>query len=211
MRSDHLPAIIDAESDPSDTTSLSNRIPDVEPDISDNRPLPAYNTPSQRVYFETEHNTSQVCEGEELPSNEAPRMINLETSGLRRSERIRSQTQNDRSSATNDGPNIRAYTVASRNERPFARTSKKKQASSYFSIFMGIGALWSFATLSMPHFYNSQCHSYVARVSNDYERLNGLFDDTINDVIHHVKAFSTTNEAFTYKQMLKEDDYIERL
>jgi len=205
--STHLPAVTDVETDTSDAVPLPNYVPDQEPDISDNRPLPDDTTPSRRVHFEIEHSTSQVCEGEELPSNEAPRMINLETSGLRRSERIRNQTQNDISSASNGGPNIRAYAVASRNERPFARTSKKKQVSSYFSMFMGIGALWSFATLSMPHFYNSQCHSYVARISNDYERLNGLFDDTINDVIHHVKAFSTTNEAFTYKQMLKEDDY----
>ena len=34
-----------------------------------------------------------------------------------------------------------------------------------------------------------------------------LYDDTINDMAHHVQAFTTSNEAFTYKQMLKEDDF----
>ena len=77
----------------------------------------------------------------------------------------------------------------------------------FFSVFYAVGALWSFATSSMPHFHNDSCHSFVARVLNDYERINGLFDDTINDIIHRVKAFSTSNESFTYKQMLKEEDY----
>ena len=29
----------------------------------------------------------------------------------------------------------------------------------------------------------------------------------INDVIHHIKAYTTTNENYTYSGMLKEDDY----
>jgi len=36
--------------------------------------------------------------------------------------------------------------------------------------------------------------------------VSSLFDDTINDVIHHVQAYTTSNEAFTYKQMLREGD-----
>ncbi len=49
--------------------------------------------------------------------------------------------------------------------------------------------------------------SFVARLSNDYDRLNGLFDDTINNICHQVHAFATSNESFTYLQMLKEEDY----
>ena len=45
--------------------------------------------------------------------------------------------------------------------------------------------------------------------TDDYERINGLYDDTINDICHHVKAYTTSNEAYTYKQMLKEDDFKE--
>ena len=40
-------------------------------------------------------------------------------------------------------------------------------------------------------------------------RVNGLFDDTINGVVHRVKAFTTSNESYTYSKMLKEDDYRE--
>ena len=54
---------------------------------------------------------------------------------------------------------------------------------------------------------NNECHSFVTRVSNDYERINGLFDDKMNDVMHRVKEFTTGNENFTFNKMLKEDDY----
>jgi hypothetical protein len=142
-----------------------------------------------------------VCEGELCHA--APNMINLETSGLRRSERIR---QKDTKS-TNSGPLVMAYTSSARNERPHLSIARKKQRLAFFSVFRAIGTLWSFVTLLTPHFVHGHCHSFVARVSNDYERVNSLFDDTINDVIHHVQAYTTSNEAFTYKQMLKESDY----
>jgi hypothetical protein len=44
----------------------------------------------------------------------------------------------------------------------------------------------------------------VARFSNDFDHLNGLFDDTINDICHQVHAYATSNESFTYLQMLQE-------
>jgi hypothetical protein len=46
----------------------------------------------------------------------------------------------------------------------------------------------------------------VARFSNNYDRLHGLFDDTINDICHQVYAYATSNECFTYSQMLREED-----
>ena len=134
-------------------------------------------------------------------SNDLPRRINLETSGLRRSARLRNESQSD-----NSGPAIMAYTSSFRNERPF-KTSMKKQRMSFYSVFSAVGTLWCFASLSMPHFFDNKCHSFVTRFSNDYEKINGLFDDTINDVVHHVKAFTTSNESYTYSKMLKEDDY----
>ncbi len=42
----------------------------------------------------------------------------------------------------------------------------------------------------------------MAQISNDVEQSNGLFDDTINDFCHHIMAFTTLNESFTYAQML---------
>jgi len=136
-------------------------------------------------------------------SNELPRVINLETSRLRRSARLRNEFQSD-----NSGPAIVAYTSSSRYERLF-KTSKKKQIISFYSVFSAVGTLWCFAFLSMPRFFHNKCHSFVTRFSNDYERVNGLFDDTINDVVHHIKAFTTSNESYTYNRMQKEDDYRE--
>ena len=147
---------------------------------------------------------SQSCEGES--DYRAPAMINLETSGHRRSSRIREQsgTSNNQMSS---GTLIVAYTSSAKNERPFTRLRGRKPRMALFSAFCGFGSLWSFATSSMPHFFDQKCHSFVSRISHDHERLSGLFDDTINDVIHHVKAFTTSNENFTFNQMLKENDY----
>jgi len=53
---------------------------------------------------------SPVCEGE--PVNKAPQMINLETTGLRRSARLQEQNATNSNST---GPTISAYTTTSRN------------------------------------------------------------------------------------------------
>ncbi len=37
--------------------------------------------------------------------------------------------------------------------------------------------------------------------------MNGLFDDTINDICHQIHAYATSNESFTYSQMLREEDH----
>jgi hypothetical protein len=48
----------------------------------------------------------------------------------------------------------------------------------------------------------------VARFSNNFDCLNGLFfENTINDICHQVHAYATSNESFTYLQMLQEDDH----
>ena len=147
-----------------------------------------------------------VCEGED-EALEAPNMINLATSGLRRSKRI--QNMVNPTSPNDKGPVIMAYTSSSKDERPFQQSTRKKPIMAFFSVLCAIGTLWSFATSTSPHFNNGTCHSFTTRVSNDYERIHGLFDDTMNDICHQVKSFATSNEAFTYKQMLKENDYRE--
>jgi hypothetical protein len=53
---------------------------------------------------------SPVCEGE--PVNKAPQMINLETTGLRRSARLQEQNAVNSNST---GPTISAYTTTSQN------------------------------------------------------------------------------------------------
>ena len=153
-----------------------------------------------------------VCEGDDVSANNdefaAPTMINLATSGLRRSQRIKNLTS---ASDSNDGPAIMAYTSSAKNELPFQKAKRKKPLMAFFSVLCSVGTLWSFATASMPHFHNGTCHSFTTRISNDYERINGLFDDTMNDICHQVKSFTTSNESFTYKQMLKEGDFREFL
>ena len=81
-----------------------------------------------------------------------------------------------------------------------------KLALSFFSVFNSVGARWSFAN-SNP-LSNNEHISFVARIANDYEQINGLFDDTINEICHNIQAFATSNESYTYLQMLCEEDQI---
>ena len=110
---------------------------------------------------------SPASEGDSV--NKATRMINLETSGLRRSARLQEQTNSLTSDST--GPTITAYTTSSRNISRLGSSRTKKKLS-FFSVFCSIRALWSFATSCMPHYHNNKCHFFAARISNDYKRVN---------------------------------------
>ena len=61
-----------------------------------------------------------VCKGDHAPSSnnnlESPKMINLETSGLKRSKRINNMM--NPTNPNNDGPAIMAYTSIVKNESP---------------------------------------------------------------------------------------------
>ena len=122
-----------------------------------------------------------VCEGDNAPSSnndiEAPKMINLETYGLRRSKQINNMI--NPTNKNTDGPEIMAYT---KNESPFNRPNRKKPILALFSIFCAVGDVWTFSTSLSPHFHNKDCHAFTTRVSNDYDRINGLLDDTMNEV-----------------------------
>jgi hypothetical protein len=48
---------------------------------------------------------------------------------------------------------------------------------------------------------------FVAQLLNNFDRLNGLFDDTINEICHQVHAYATSNETFAYSGMLREEDH----
>jgi hypothetical protein len=54
---------------------------------------------------------------------------------------------------------------------------------------------------------DNETFSFVASFSNNYDRLNDLLDDTINDICHQVHAYATSNESFMYLQMLREKDH----
>jgi hypothetical protein len=45
------------------------------------------------------------------------------------------------------------------------------------------------------------------RIANDFEQINGLFNDTIKAICHQIQAYTTSNESFTYSQMLCKADH----
>ena len=100
-----------------------------------------------------------------------------------------------------------AYTSSVKNEIPFNLPNCKKSILAFFSFFCGVGALWTVSTSLSPHFHIKCCHSFTARVSDNYECINGLFNDTMNEVCHQVKYFTTLNKAYTYKQILNKNDF----
>ena len=131
----------------------------------------------------------------------APRLINLETSGQRRSSRIAALN-----GVTNDDPAIAAYTSSTTQLKSSRRITRPKPRLSFLSVFNSVGARWNFATISNPHSEYEHL-SFVARTANDFEQINGLFDDTLNAICHQVQAYTTSNESFTYSQMLREADH----
>ena len=82
-----------------------------------------------------------VCEGDDVHSStnelEAPEMINLATSGLRQSQRIKSMTN-----PNNDGPTRMAYTSSINKKGILNRPKRKILILAFFSVFCAIGALW---------------------------------------------------------------------
>jgi len=92
---------------------------------------------------------SSSRDGETTPSQgqdslSAPRLINLETSGLRRSPRIAALN-----GVTQDDPAIAAYT-SSTTQLKSQRTTRPKPRLSFLSVFNSVGTRWNFAT-SNPH------------------------------------------------------------
>ncbi len=130
-------------------------------------------------------------------NNSVPALINLETSGLRRLPRLAALRDN------NNVPAIVAYTSST--TPSFSRLfTKPRPRLLFISVFNLVGSLWTFATTS-SHIDN-ETFFFVASFSNDYDCLNSLFDDTINDICHQIHAYATSNESFTYLQMLREKD-----
>jgi hypothetical protein len=129
----------------------------------------------------------------------APPLINLEMSRLCWSLRI-AVLKN----ANSDCPAIAAYSVSTM-QLP-SRHMRPKPRLSFLSVFNLVGSFWTFATKG-THSENERFF-YVAQISNDLDRLNGLFDDTINNICHQIYAFTASdNECYTYSQMLWQDNY----
>jgi hypothetical protein len=137
-----------------------------------------------------------------LPSvqddHSVPPLINLETSGLQQSPRLAALQHN------NDALAIVTYTTSTIpiSSRLF---TKPRPRLLFLLVFNLVGSLWTFATTS-SHMDN-ETFSFVDSFLNDYDHLNGFLDDTINDICHQVHASATSNEAFRYSQMLREEDH----
>ncbi len=86
------------------------------------------------------------------------------------------------------------------------RITRPKPKLSFLSVFTSVGARWNFAT-SIPHSDNER-FSFNAQIANYFEQINALFDDTSNELCHHIQAYTTSNKSFTYSQMLLENDCI---
>ena len=63
-----------------------------------------------------------------------------------------------------------------------------------------------FATKN-PHSEQHEHLSFVAQIANNFEQINGLFDYTNNAFCHQIYAYTTSNESFTYLQMLRGADH----
>ena len=89
-----------------------------------------------------------VCEGDNAPSSnndiEAPKMIDMETSDLRRSKRIKNMM--NPTNPNDDGPAIMAYTSSVKNESTSNGPNCQTPIFAFFSILCAVGALWTFAT-----------------------------------------------------------------
>ncbi len=107
-----------------------------------------------------------------------PPPINLETSGLWNSPRITALNNSN-------APAISAY-VTSTMPVTSRQYTRPKQRLSFYSVFNLVGSLWTFAMTSSH--YDVETYSFVAEFSNNYDRLNGLFDDTINVICHQIHA-----------------------
>jgi hypothetical protein len=85
------------------------------------------------------------------------------------------------------------------------QTARPRPRISFLLVFNLFGSLWTFATTD-SHTVN-EMFSFVACFSNNFDHLNGVFDDTINDICHQVHAYATSNESFTNLQKLREGDH----
>jgi hypothetical protein len=184
---------------PSNNPTTTRRSGYQASDFDFTRPIGA-NGLSNEDYIQRPFSDSvNVISPEAQDDNLTPALINLETSGLRRSPRLAALQNNN-----TDAPAIAAYT-SSTTPSASRLSFKPRPRLSFLSVFNSVGSLWTFAT--MTSHANYETYSFVARLSNDYNRLNGLFDDTINDICHQVQAFATSNESYTYSGMLKEQDH----
>jgi hypothetical protein len=127
-----------------------------------------------------------------------PPLIDLEKSGLQRSPRIAAFN------GPHDVPDIATYSTSPMPSSS-RRTTRTMPRLSFLSVFTSVGYLWTFATTNS--YAVDEQFSFVAQFSNNFDQLNGLFDDTINEICHQIHAYTISNESFTYLQTLRQEDF----
>jgi hypothetical protein len=157
---------------------------------------------NNRVSFQEDENTytdaRQRCS--------MPEAINLEQSGLRRSSRLAELRRMEE-----EHPNAPGGTS---NRRSVNTTRISKACLVMFSLFcaIGVGTMWSFTLQTTKNISTSTKKTAATLFSNaidSYHRANSLYDGTINCYSALAMSAGASNEVFTYKQALQEEDYRE--
>ena len=127
-----------------------------------------------------------------------PEVIDLEQSGLRRSQRLRDLRQREQEHSNASRGSI--YTT----------TKKKRTCLVFFSMFcaFGMGTLFAF-TSKNTKLVSSSARSLFSKSIDSYHRANSLYDGTINCFSTVTMSAAASNEVFTYKEALKQDDFRE--
>jgi hypothetical protein len=123
-----------------------------------------------------------------------PCLLNIESSGYQQSPQLAAINRESQ-----DGPATAAF-ASSTTQLKSQWITRPKPRLSFLSVFNSVGAQWNFATLN-PHSENEHLF-FIAQIANDFEQINGLFNNTINAIYHQVQTYTTSNESFMYSQML---------
>ena len=133
----------------------------------------------------SEGDQSIVSEGEVTPPEtisdgplQMPTLSNLDEMTCRRSSRIRKATEKAKASSSS--------------------TVKK---------IFGLFTMLCFVTASTLSVHKNSSNTILDKVVNHCHMVNSHFDGTLNHIHHMMLATEATNETFTFKNALKEDDY----
>jgi hypothetical protein len=83
--------------------------------------------------------------------------------------------------------------------------SREQGHGSFLSVINSVGSLWTVATTNSQS--DDEQFSFMACFSNNFDQFDGLFNDTIKEICHKIHAYTTSNESFTYLQMLQQEDF----
>jgi hypothetical protein len=139
-----------------------------------------------------------------------PQAIDLERSGLRRSARVAASKAREQADPERSG--LQAHTLHTSNPgkkiaanvHPVNLTFKRA-CQVIFGMFctISIGTLWS-----LGHTVSAEPNqSLFSNAIDSFHRVNQLYDGTLNCFSTVAASALASNETFTYKQAMQQDDY----